>query len=141
MDRGGKAEKRRKEKRKRGDWDIEEKMAVKGSKTETHGGKGKEGNRKGFCKKIRKCAKNRRKNGKKANETPLYTYHAVTLFGIQLQNSHTFSGTFPIHKRARSDHQILVSTETGRYGSSEIPNPSLCATHCPVLLLKLLQFK
>jgi len=135
MERGGKAEKTR------GDWDIEEKMAVKGRKTETHEGKGKEGNRKGFCKEIRKCAKNGRKNGKKEKETPLYTYRAITLFGIQLQNFHTFSGTFPIHKGARSDHQILVSTETGRYNSSEnISNLSLCATHCPVLLLKLLEF-
>jgi hypothetical protein len=35
MERGGKAEKRRKEKRRKGDWDI---SCVKGGKTETHGG-------------------------------------------------------------------------------------------------------
>ena len=82
MERGGKAEKRRKEKQRRGYWDIEEKMTVKGRKTETHGGKRKLGKRKGFCNKIRKFAKNGRKNGKKEKETPLYTYHAIILLGI-----------------------------------------------------------
>jgi hypothetical protein len=35
MEGGGKAEERRKEKRRKGDWDI---MCVKGRKTETHRG-------------------------------------------------------------------------------------------------------
>jgi len=113
-------------------------MCVKGRKTETHGGKGKEGKRKGVCKKIRKCAKNGRKNGKKEKEIPLYTSHTITLLGIRVQHSHTFPGTSSIRKEVRSDHQILVSVEIGRYSSSEkISKPSFCAKHCPFLLLKL----
>ena len=58
-----------------------------------------------------------------------------------VQNSRTFSGTFSIRKEVGSDHQILVSAEIGRYSSSEkISKPYFCATHCPVLLLKLQEF-